>query len=499
MENKMFCNQCQETFHNQGCIINGVCGKSSAVSNLMDELIEKLKILVQDDSVNRQKGFFIAQSLFMTITNTNFDMERIKNQIDKANKLIEKNHSSVMPKNSEENDLNLRSIKDLLLYTIKGIAAYTYHASILGYEDDDIYEFFYTALRSITQKKSPDKLISLVMEAGNYAVKAMELLDEANCATYGNPQITTVRTDVNSRPGILVSGHDLRDLEELLEQTLYSGIDIYTHGEMLAAHYYPELKKYSHLYGNYGNSWYLQYKEFALFNGPILITSNCITPIQPSYEDRIFTTSVAGYEGIKHIPDRTEGKAKDFSEIIKLAKKSRPPVKLEDGKIIGGFAHNQLFNLSDKIISAIKAKKIKHFIVMAGCDGRAKSREYYTKVAQNLPDGTVILTAGCAKYRYNKLKLTPIDDIPRVIDAGQCNDSFSLALFALKLKEDLSLKDVNELPISFDIAWYEQKAVAILVALLSLGFKNIKIGPTFPAFLSPDILQFLNKTFGLTK
>ncbi len=493
----MFCYQCQETCRNTGCDLGGMCGKKAQTAQLMDELLQQLKRLALSHQPTKELGLFAVQSLFLTITNANFDDARLTEQIARCKELIGAS-TAVAPLGvlSCENE-DLRSLRELLTYGLKGVAAYADHAAMLGKEDDAIYAFVFKALSALAQDKSADELTALVLECGSIAVKTMALLDEANTSAYGQPQITKVRIGVGTRPGILVSGHDLRDMKELLEQSKNAGIDIYTHSEMLAAHYYPELKKYPHLYGNYGNAWHLQNKEFASFNGPILMTTNCITPVQEAYKDRIFTTGMAGYPGVPHIADRVDGKPKDFSAIIKLAQKCQPPTQLEDGEIIGGFAHAQVLALADKVIAAVKAGAIKRFVVMAGCDGRHKTREYYTEVASKLPKDTVILTAGCAKYRYNKLELGDIGGIPRVLDAGQCNDCYSLAVIALKLKEAFGLDDVNQLPLSFDIAWYEQKAVAVLLAVLSLGFKNIRLGPTLPAFLSPNVAKILVDTFDI--
>lgn len=499
---KMFCFQCQETFGNKGCTSKGMCGKAPQTANLQDDLIYLLKqiSLASAGEVTNETGLFIIKSLFMTITNANFDDAAINRQINAAKDILKsmKGSSGCAPHGvlSEKNE-DLRSLKELITYGLKGIAAYAEHAAVLGKEDNEIYKFTVKALGMISQELPADKLIELTLETGNCAVKTMALLDNANTSTYGNPEITKVKIGVGKRPGILISGHDLRDLKDLLEQTKDMGIDIYTHGEMLPAHYYPELKKYPHLYGNYGNAWFHQNTEFAKFNGPILMTTNCITPVQKEYKNRIFTTGVVGYTGVKHIPDRIGEGMKDFSEIIALAKKCKPPTKLEDGEIIGGFAHNQVMALSGKIVEAIKAGHIKKFVVMAGCDGRHTERQYFEDVAKNLPKDTIILTSGCAKYRYNKLNLGTIGGIPRVLDAGQCNDSYSLAVIALKLKEAFGLKDVNDLPLAFDIAWYEQKAVAVLLALLSLGFKHIRLGPTLPAFVSPGVAKVLIDNFGI--
>ena len=493
----MFCFQCQETAKNTGCTLMGVCGKKAETANRMDELIRELKRLALTRKPDRELGLFTAQSLFLTITNANFDSERIRKQIDRAKELVGPNPPEIPVGVLACENEDVRSLRELLTYGLKGIAAYTDHAAMLGKENDEIYAFLFKGLAGAAKETDPDTLTALVLECGEIAVKAMELLDRANMETYGHPQMTKVRTGVGKRPGILISGHDLRDLQELLEQSADAGIDIYTHSEMLPAHSYPAFRKYPHLYGNYGGAWHRQNQEFASFRGPILMTTNCITPVQESYRDRIFTTGMAGYPGVPHIPDRVNGKPKDFSAIIELARRCPPPEPLEDGELIGGFARNQVLSLADAIVKAVKSGAIRRFVVMAGCDGRQKSREYFTEVAQTLPPDTVILTAGCAKYRYNKLALGEIGGIPRVLDAGQCNDSYSLAVIALKLKEAFGLKDVNELPLSFDIAWYEQKAVAVLLALLALGFKGIRLGPTLPAFLSPGVAKVLTEKFGI--
>ena len=493
----MFCFQCQEACRNIGCTFAGMCGKKAETAHLMDEIIRQLKLIALSRKPDKKLGRFVIQSLFMTITNANFDNDALKKQLDRAIILTGDADiafpSGVMACKNED----IRSLRELLTYGLKGIAAYAEHAAVLGKEEESIYEFFFKALKATVTEENADNLIALVLEAGAVAVKTMALLDSANTENFGNPEITTVKTGVGNRPGILISGHDLLDMKELLEQSKDAGIDIYTHSEMLPAHYYPELKKYPHLYGNYGNAWYLQNKEFASFNGPILMTTNCITPVQDSYKDRIFTTGMAGYPGVPHIAEGKDGKPKDFSAVIELAKTCPPPEKLEDGTLTGGFAHAQVFALADKVVEAVKSGAIRRFVVMAGCDGRHKERSYYTEVAENLPKDTVILTAGCAKYRYNKLVTGDIGGIPRVLDAGQCNDCYSLAVIALKLKEVFGVKDINDLPISFDIAWYEQKAVAVLLALLHLGFKNLRLGPTLPAFLSPGVAAVLVKTFDI--
>ena len=493
----MFCFQCQEACRNTGCTLAGMCGKKAETADLMDKIIRQLKLIALTRNVDLELGRFIVKSLFMTITNANFDNGMLQRQLDEAIKLTGENPAQLPAGVLACENEDVRSLRELLTYGLKGIAAYAEHAAVLGKEDDSIYAFCFKALQTAATEVDSEKLLAVILEAGAIAVKTMALLDQANTETFGNPQVTTVKTGVGNRPGILISGHDLLDLKELLEQSKDAGIDIYTHCEMLPAHYYPELKKYPHLYGNYGNAWHLQNKEFASFNGPILMTTNCITPVQDAYKDRIFTTGAAGYPGIPHIADREFGKQKDFSEIIELAKKCQAPAALENGTITGGFAHAQVFALADKIVEAVKSGAIKRFVVMAGCDGRQKERQYYSDVAENLPKDTVILTAGCAKYRYNKLISDDIGGIPRVLDAGQCNDCYSLAVIALKLKDVFGVKDINELPISFDIAWYEQKAVAVLLALLHLGFKNLRLGPTLPAFLSPDVAKILIETFDI--
>ncbi len=539
----MFCFQCQETAKNQGCTVKGVCGKPEDTANLQDLLIyvtkgisiweNRLKELGIKDGVS---GRLICENLFTTITNVAWDNDKIiklikdsikhrdqlKDKFQKAyyekygKEFTEQIHDSAtwtpsdddaiwQKANSDElritadADEDIRSLRQMLIIGCKGIAAYADHAAILGHEDPAIYEFLMKALESTTKNLSAEEMLNLIMEAGNIAVTTMALLDKANTSAYGNPEITEVNIGVGSRPGILISGHDLKDMEELLKQTEGTGVDVYTHGEMLPANYYPEFKKYDHFIGNYGSSWWHQNKEFESFNGPIILTTNCLIPLKKdnTYLDRLFTTGVVNYPGAKHIPDRSEGGTKDFSEVIEIAKKCAPPTELETGKIVGGFAHEQVLALADKVVDAVKSGAIKRFIVMAGCDGRHKSREYFTEVAKNLPKDTVILTAGCAKYRYNKLDLGDIGGIPRILDAGQCNDCYSLAVIALKLKEVFGLDDINELPISFDIGWYEQKAVAVLFALLALGIKGIRLGPTLPGFLSPGVAKILVEKFDI--
>jgi len=524
----MYCFQCQETARNTGCTVRGVCGKQESTANLQDLLIFILKgisvISETAKDTDPKTGLFIAQSLFMTITNANFNddvfIARIREALELRDELKEK-HASVIGNDlpeaafwsadsvtefhakalevgvlSSANE-DVRSLRELLVIGLKGIAAYADHAAMLGHEDPTIYAFLTEALASTTKDLSVNEMVALVLKAGEFAVNTMALLDKANTSAYGNPEITSVNLGVREHPGILISGHDLKDMEELLNQTEGSGVDVYTHSEMLPANYYPAFKKYKHFVGNYGNAWWKQNSEFETFNGPILMTTNCITPVKDSYKGRIFTTGMAGYPGVTHIPDRKDGKPKDFSGIIKLAKTCPPPTEIETGEIVGGFAHAQVLALADKVVDAVKSGAIKRFIVMAGCDGRQKSRSYFTEVAEELPDDTIILTAGCAKYRYNKLNLGEIGGIPRVLDAGQCNDSYSLAVIALKLKEVFGLKDINDLPISFDIAWYEQKAVAVLLALLFLGVKGIRLGPTLPPFLSPNVAKVLVDNFDI--
>ncbi len=527
----MFCYQCQETIKNTGCTKVGACGKKEETANLQDLLVYVLRGIAIYAREAKEKGIkdnsaglFISQALFATITNANFDNDRIVSLIKKGFVVRDslKKKSGILSDEglhdaaiwfsddvsefeekakqvgvlSTENE-DVRSLRELLIYGLKGMAAYTDHAAMLGFENEEIYDFIMEALESTTRELSVDEMVALVLKCGEVAVVAMALLDEANTKTYGNPEITKVNIGVRSNPGILISGHDLKDMEELLKQTKGTGVDVYTHSEMLPCHYYPAFKKYDNFVGNYGNAWWQQNKEFAAFNGPILMTTNCITPVQDSYRDRIFTTGMAGYPSVKHIADRKEGGAKDFSEIIELAKKCKSPIEIENGEIVGGFAHNQVLALADKVVAAVKSGAIKRFVVMAGCDGRHPSRSYFTDVAKTLPKDTIILTAGCAKYRYNKLDLGDIGGIPRVLDAGQCNDSYSLVVIALKLKEVFELDDINKLPISFDIAWYEQKAVIVLLALLHLGVKGIRLGPTLPAFLSPNVVKVLVDNFDI--
>lgn len=530
MEPKMFCFQCQETAGNKGCMFGGVCGKKPETANLQDLLIYVTKGLSEITTRLRSEGKeipaaidrLITTNLFMTITNANFDddrfIDRINETLSSRDELFEQLHddtglsdaASWQYRTAEERTLkadkvgvldtgneDLRSLRELTLYGLKGMAAYNKHANVLGYADTAIDAFLQKALaKTLDDSLSTDDLTSLVLETGSFGVKVMALLDTANTSTYGNPEITKVELGVRDNPAILISGHDLRDLEMLLEQTANTGVDVYTHSEMLPAHYYPAFKKYPHFAGNYGNAWWKQKEEFEAFNGPILLTTNCLVPPKESYKDRIYTTGSVGFSGCKHI-DGEIGETKDFSAIIEHAKKCPPPTQLESGELVGGFAHHQVLALADKVVDAVKSGAIKKFVVMAGCDGRSPARNYYTDFAKALPQDTVILTAGCAKYKYNKLPLGDIGGIPRVLDAGQCNDSYSLALIALKLKEVFGLDDINQLPIVYNIAWYEQKAVIVLLALLSLGVKNIHLGPTLPAFLSPNVVNVLIENFGI--
>ena len=493
----MFCRQCQETAGNFGCTKIGVCGKNPVTAGLMDELIARLEDLATVKAPSRDLARFVTAALFMTLTNANFDDDRLRRVIVDAEQMLGRSSLNKKPKAFGDADPNERSLKELVLFGLKGVAAYRHHAAVLGKENEELDAFVLRALKQISRRTTVAELSRLALECGRQAVAAMALLDNANTSAYGNPMVTRVDLGVGTRPGILVSGHDLRDLEELLEQSQDAGIDIYTHGEMLPAHYYPELRKYPHLKGNYGGAWYRQQGDFATFNGVILMTTNCLVPVSAAYRDRIFTTGVAGYPGVPHIPDRIKGRPKDFSAVIARAKRCAPPKELETGDIVGGFAHSQVLALKDRIVAAVKAGRIRQFIVMAGCDGRHTTRDYYTRVALALPNDAVILTAGCAKYRYIKVVKDEIDGIPRVLDAGQCNDAYSLVRIALALRDALDVTSVNELPLEFDIAWYEQKAVAVLLALLSLGFRNIRIGPTLPAFLSSDIVQVLTERFGL--
>ena len=530
MEPKMFCFQCQETAGNKGCMFGGVCGKKPETANLQDLLIYVTKGLSEITTRLRSEGKeipaaidrLITTNLFMTITNANFDddrfIDRINETLSSRDELFEQLHddtglsdaASWQYRTAEERTLkadkvgvldtgneDLRSLRELTLYGLKGMAAYNKHANVLGYADTAIDAFLQKALaKTLDDSLSTDDLTSLVLETGSFGVKVMALLDTANTSTYGNPEITKVELGVRNNPAILISGHDLRDLEMLLEQTANTGVDVYTHSEMLPAHYYPAFKKYPHFAGNYGNAWWKQKEEFEAFNGPILLTTNCLVPPKESYKDRIYTTGSVGFSGCKHI-DGEIGEIKDFSAIIEHAKKCPPPTQLESGELVGGFAHHQVLALADKVVDAVKSGAIKKFVVMAGCDGRSPARNYYTDFAKALPQDTVILTAGCAKYKYNKLPLGDIGGIPRVLDAGQCNDSYSLALIALKLKEVFGLDDINQLPIVYNIAWYEQKAVIVLLALLSLGVKNIHLGPTLPAFVSRNVVNVLIENFGI--
>ncbi len=530
----MFCFQCQEAAKGEGCTIKGMCGKEGSTADLQDLLIYNLKgiAVIANKAraggveVPEKAGKFIAQALFTTITNANFNDENLINWINRAQVLKKELFESAKGKIGSDlhesatwysNDVagfkakgatvgvlataheDVRSLRELLILGLKGISAYADHAAVLGVTKPEIWDFLYDGLASTTQDLSVDEMVGLVLKAGEIAVTTMAALDSANTTAYGNPELTQVNIGVGTLPGILISGHDLKDMEELLKQTEVTGVDVYTHGEMLPANYYPAFKKYSHLKGNYGSSWWHQNEDFEAFNGPVLMTTNCIVPIKSknTYLNRLFTTGVVSYPGAVHIPERITGKAKDFSKVITLAKTCKAPLELETGKIVGGFAHNQVLALADKVVAAVKSGAIKRFVVMAGCDGRQKDRNYFTEVAEKLPKDAVILTAGCAKYRYNKLNLGDIGGIPRVLDAGQCNDCYSLAVIALKLKEVFGLESINDLPISFDIGWYEQKAVAVLLALLFLGVKGIRLGPTLPAFVSPAVLDVLVKNFDI--
>lgn len=535
MEAKMFCFQCQEAAKGTGCTIKGVCGKDDKTANRMDLLLFVTKGVSVVATRLRSAGIevsahvdhFVVDALFSTITNANFDIEsitkRIINGLQLRDQLKEEagRHGIQLPVIDElvwkgdessfegkaltvgvlrEANPDIRSLKELIIYGLKGMAAYVEHAGNLGFEEEGLHQFIQYALAETLRKDlSAEQLTALVLETGSQGVKAMALLDKANTSRYGNPEITQVNIGVRNNPAILISGHDLKDMEELLAQTEGTGVDVYTHSEMLPANYYPAFKKYKHFVGNYGNAWWQQREEFESFNGPILFTTNCIVPPLEgaSYRDRVYTTNSTGFPGWKHIPSREDGKTKDFSEIIEHAKRCAAPTEIEHGQITGGFAHNQVMALADKVIDAVKSGAIRKFVVMAGCDGRIKSRNYYTEFASELPSDCVILTAGCAKYRYNKLPLGDIGGIPRVLDAGQCNDSYSWAVIAMKLQEAFGLEDINQLPIVYNIAWYEQKAVIVLLALLSLGVKNIHLGPTLPAFLSPNIAQVLVENFGI--
>lgn len=526
----MFCYQCQETAGNTGCTQVGVCGKKPEVANMQDLLIYvsrgisavTTRLRAEGKEVSKEVNHLVTLNLFITITNANFDNDaiiaRIKKTLEVKKELLNElsNKDNLPPAALWESfdeseyptkaatvgilttkDEDIRSLRELITYGLKGLSAYSKHANALLQDDGEVDAFLQRALAAtLDDSLSVDDLVALTLETGKYGVNGMALLDKANTTAYGNPEITTVDIGVGKNPGILISGHDLRDLEMLLKQTQGTGVDVYTHSEMLAGQYYPELKKYSNLKGNYGNAWWKQKEEFESFNGPILMTTNCIVPPKASYIDRLYTTGSAGYPGCKHIPGDI-GEEKDFSEIIEQAKKCAPPTEIESGSIVGGFAHAQVFALADKVVDAVKSGAISKFVVMAGCDGRSKARNYYTDFAKALPKDAVILTAGCAKYKYNKLDLGDIGGIPRVLDAGQCNDSYSLAVIALKLKEIFGLDDINDLPLEFNIAWYEQKAVIVLLALLYLGIKNIHIGPTLPAFVSPNVLKVLVENFGL--
>lgn len=531
MCDKMFCYQCQETARGTGCTVSGVCGKKPDVARMQDLLIYVTKGLSCVTTKLREEGkavkgdvnHLVTVNLFTTITNANFDKDAIADRVAKTlavkeellqqltdrsglpdaalwngdrSEYEEKAASDKVGVLATENE-DIRSLRELITYGLKGLAAYSKHANALLQDNEEIDAFIQKALaKTLDDSLTVDDLVALTLETGKYGVDGMALLDAANTGAYGNPEVTTVDIGVRSNPGILVSGHDLKDLEQLLEQTEGTGVDVYTHSEMLPAHYYPAFKKYKHFAGNYGNAWWKQKEEFASFNGPILMTTNCIVPPADSYKDRLWTTGAAGYPGCRHI-DGAYGEVKDFSAIIEQAKTCQPPKEIETGSIVGGFAHEQVFALADKVVDAVKSGAIRKFVVMAGCDGRMKSREYYTEFAKKLPKDVVILTAGCAKYKYNKLNLGDINGIPRVLDAGQCNDSYSLALIALKLKEIFGLDDINDLPIAFNIAWYEQKAVIVLLALLYLGVKNIHLGPTLPGFLSPNVAKVLVDNFGI--
>lgn len=528
MEHKMFCYQCQETAGCKGCTMSGVCGKTADVAAMQDLLVYVTKGISAVTTALRKEGkavsdgidHLITLNLFVTITNANFDKEsieaRIQSTLDAKRELLTQLHNAEgLPQAalwdgsgswaeiargvgvlSTENE-DIRSLRELITYGLKGLSAYSKHANALLHSDEAVDAFLQRALAAtLDDSLSADDLIALAMETGKFGVSGMALLDKANTTAYGNPEITKVQLGVGKNPGILVSGHDLRDLEMLLEQTQGTGVDVYSHSEMLPAHYYPAFKKYPHFVGNYGNAWWKQKEEFESFNGPILMTTNCIVPPKASYLDRMYTTGAAGYPGCKHISGEV-GEQKDFSALIQHAKRCAAPAEIETGEIVGGFAHAQVLALADKVVEAVKSGAIRKFVVMAGCDGRAKSRDYYTEFAKALPQDAVILTAGCAKYKYNKLNLGDIGGIPRVLDAGQCNDSYSLAVIALKLKEVFGLDDINDLPIVYNIAWYEQKAVIVLLALLYLGVKNIHLGPTLPAFLSPNVAKVLVENFGI--
>lgn len=526
----MFCYQCQETLNNKGCTKAGVCGKKADVASAQDLLVYTTKLLCdvlnnlrgENYTIDKKYNHMVTYNMFITITNANFDLDMILDQVVKTieakDELLAKlNDKSKLRKLSLYSDKDRaelmalaeivgvlvtkdedqRSLKELATYGIKGMSAYMKHANTLNYDDESIDIFIQETLARFIDVEIPiDELYETVLKTGEYGVKVMALLDKANTETYGNPEITKVNIGVSDKPGILISGHDLKDIEMLLEQTEGSGVDVYTHSEMLPAHYYPKFKKYKHFIGNYGNSWWMQKEEFEKFKGPVLFTTNCIVPPKTDYIDRIYTTGAAGFPGCKHIKADENGH-KDFTEIIEHAKKCKAPVQIEEGELVGGFAHNQVLALKDKVVDAVKSGAIKRFVVMGGCDGRQKGRSYYTEFAEKLPKDTVILTAGCAKYRYNKLNLGDIAGIPRVLDAGQCNDSYSLAMIALALKNAFGLDDINDLPIVYNIAWYEQKAVIVLLALLSLGVKNIHLGPTLPAFLTGNVVNILVEKFGI--
>ena len=531
MDNKMFCYQCQETAQCQGCTVSGVCGKKPDVSAMQDLLIYVTKGLSsittrlrkEGKGINKDVDHMVTTNLFITITNANFDKEMIVKSIKdtlsvKEELLAQVSDQFGLPEaaiwNGDESafeekaaspevgvlatkDEDIRSLRELITYGLKGLAAYTKHANVLLQDNEELEAFIQNTLaKTLDDSLSVDDLVALTLETGKCGVDGMALLDKANTDAYGNPEITEVEIGVKNNPGILISGHDLRDLEMLLKQTADTGVDVYTHSEMLPAHYYPEFKKYPHFVGNYGNAWWKQKEEFERFNGPILLTTNCIIPPADSYKGRLWTTGAAGYPGCKHISGKY-GEEKDFTAIIEQAKNCKPPEEIETGKIIGGFAHEQVFSLADTVVDTVKSGAIRKFVVMAGCDGRMKSRDYYREFAEKLPKDVVILTAGCAKYKYNKLDLGSIGDIPRILDAGQCNDSYSLTLIALKLKEIFGLDDINDLPLAFNIAWYEQKAVIVLLALLYLGVKNIHLGPTLPAFLSSNVTKVLVDNFGI--
>ncbi len=525
----MFCYQCQEAAKGTGCTVQGVCGKKPETSSLQDLLLYTAKGVSIVRQEAKKLGFdtadadlYVMESLFITITNANFDDAKITEKIKlgfEVREALKKQIKSIIEWPAIANfsasesefqvrgslvgvlsteDEDVRSLRELLIYGLKGMAAYAHHAYNLKYNDAEVIEFMHKAMVSTTDDTlTADELTALVLECGSNGVSVMALLDKANTESYGNPEISTVNLGVRKNPAILISGHDLKDMEELLKQTEGTGVDVYTHSEMLPANYYPKFKKYEHFVGNYGNAWWKQKEEFESFNGVVLMTTNCIVPPKENYIDRIYTTGAAGFPGVKHIEDTKDGSIKDFSGLVEHAKKLASPVEIETGEIVGGFAHNQVLQLADKIVDAVKSGAIRKFFVMAGCDGRMKGRDYYTEFAEKLPKDTVILTAGCAKYRYNKLPLGDINGIPRVLDAGQCNDSYSLAVIALKLKEVFELNDINELPIAYNIAWYEQKAIIVLLALLSLGVKNIHIGPTLPAFLSPNVAKVLIDNFGI--